>query len=89
MINLKRSKERCKIFRKKILEISQTVPALHIGGSFSSVEILDVIYNEFLKKNDKFILSKGHAGILQYVILNYKKVITDRNLHQYSKKMEF
>ena len=86
MINLKRSKERCKIFRKKILEISQTVPALHIGGSFSSVEILDVIYNEFLKKNDKFILSKGHAGILQYVILNYKKIITDRNLHQYSKK---
>ena len=50
MINLKRSKERCKIFRKKILEISQTVPALHIGGSFSSVEILDVIYNEFLKR---------------------------------------
>ena len=86
MINLKRSKERCKIFRKKILEISQTVSALHIGGSFSSVEILDVIYNEFLKKNDKFILSKGHAGILQYVILNYKKIITDKSLHQYSKK---
>ena len=42
--------DRCKIYRKKILEISQSVSALHIGGAFSCVEILDVIYNEIMKK---------------------------------------
>ena len=85
------SKERCKIFRKKILDISQTVEAIHLGGSFSCVEILDFIYSKFIiptinKKNkDTFILSKGHSGILQYVILNYYKIINDKQLNLYCK----
>ena len=45
-----KAKIRCKKYRKKILEMSQSVSALHIGGSFSSVEIVDCIYNR-LKKN--------------------------------------
>jgi transketolase len=69
--NILTNKKRCNSFRKKILELSQKVSALHIGGSFSSVEIIDCIFNLVKKKNDKFILSKGHAGILLYVILNY------------------
>ena len=85
------SKERCKIFRSKILDISQTVDALHIGGSFSCIEILDYIYSRFiiptLKQKDKntFILSKGHGGIAQYVILNYYKIIPDQYLDSYCK----
>mgnify|MGYP001277491814 CR=1 FL=1 len=47
------SNRRCFNYRKKILDLSQRVGALHIGGSFSSVEILDVIYNLLLKKNGK------------------------------------
>lgn len=86
MINTKLSKKRCKKIRKKILDISMKVSALHIGGSFSSVEILDVIYNDLLKKKDKFILSKGHAGILQYVTLNEKKIISDKLLNKYCSK---
>ena len=85
------SKERCKIFRNKILDISQTVDALHIGGSFSCIEILDYIYSRFiipnLEQRDKntFILSKGHGGIAQYVILNYYKIILDQHLDSYCK----
>tara|TARA_B100000212_G_C27359897_1_gene527716 strand:- start:1049 stop:1879 length:831 start_codon:yes stop_codon:yes gene_type:complete len=51
----------------------------HIGGSFSIVEILVTLYyGNFLKykpshpewdQRDKFILSKGHAGIAQYAVL--------------------
>ena len=89
MIKLKNSKFRCSKYRKKILEISQTVPALHVGGSFSSVEIVDCIYNLLLKKKDKFILSKGHAGILQYVVLNDLGIIKDRDLSSYSSKNGF
>ena len=37
-------------YRKTILDLSQKVGALHIGGSFSSTEILNVIYNLLLKK---------------------------------------
>ena len=80
------SNKRCLKYRKKILYLSQKVGALHIGGSFSSVEILEVIYNFLLKKKDKFILSKGHTGILQYVILQSKNVITNDFLLSYCKK---
>ena len=54
IINRKKiSDNRCYLYRKKILEISQKVEALHIGGSFSSTEILDWILNEKIstKKN--------------------------------------
>ena len=68
--------------RSKILDISQNVTALHIGGSFSCVEILTTIYNNYYKK-DNIILSKGHAGICQYVILNLLKKISTKDLKNY------
>jgi transketolase len=83
--------ERCKSFRKKILDISQTVEALHIGGAFSCMEILDYIYFTHiipsLKTNNinKFILSKGHSAIAQFVILNFYKIISDKELSMYCK----
>ena len=79
-------KDRSFLYRKKILDLSQQVSALHIGGSFSSVEIIDIIFNLIKKKNDKFILSKGHAGILLYVVLNYLGKLTDKDLKKYCKK---
>ena len=83
---IKLSNKRCLNYRKRILDLSQKVGALHIGGSFSAVEILDVIYNFLMKKNDKFILSKGHTGVLQYVILEYKKIISRKFLFSYCQK---
>ena len=59
---------------------------MHIGGAFSCVEILDVIYNEVMKQNDKFIMSKGHSAIIQYVILYYKGLISENDLKSYCKK---
>ena len=84
MNKIKKAIQRCKSHRKKILEISQKVPALHIGGSFSCVEILDCIFFLHKKKKDNFILSKGHAGIILYVILNSKKILNIKDLDNYS-----
>ncbi len=85
-LKVKKSNNRCFAYRKKILELSQKVGALHIGGSFSSVEILDAIYNLLKKKKDVFILSKGHTAILQYVILESKKIISKKFLNSYCQK---
>ena len=41
---IRNSKIRCKNYRLKILEISQKVQALHLGGAFSCMEIVDMIY---------------------------------------------
>ena len=85
-MKIDRLKEKAKKLRKDTFLAFVKKGEAHLGGSFSMIEIILTLYEIFLKKNDKFILSKGHAGILQYVILNYKKIITDKSLHQYSKK---
>jgi transketolase len=73
--------------RKRILQISQKVSALHIGGSFSSAELIEVIFNKRIKsKKDKFILSKGHSGILLYAMLEQKKIIKKKQLDLYGFK---
>lgn len=74
---------RCRRYRRRILDISQTVPALHIGGAFSSVEIVDCIYKELMEDGDTFILSKGHAAILQYVVLESRGVLSPEDVAGY------
>ena len=89
--NLKNSHKRCVEYRKRILEISQNVSALHVGGSFSSTEIIEVIYNYFMNKKEKecFVLSKGHVSILQYVVLESQKILKKKILIYIVKKVDF
>lgn len=83
---MKNYKARCALIREKILKLSQKVKALHIGGSFSSVEIIERLFFYYMKKKDTFILSKGHAGVLLYVVLNLKGKITNKQLNLYCDK---
>jgi transketolase len=88
---LEDSIERCRNYRKRILDISQKVSALHAGGAFSCAEILDVIYYGLMRKKNKnefiddFILSKGHSSILQYLILNDFGFLSDEDIDLYCK----
>ena len=82
----KSSRERCLKYRKKILDISQNVSALHLGGAFSALEMVDFIYYELLKnkfQDSKFIMSKGHGCMSQYVVLNSLGIIKDKDLREY------
>ena len=87
---IQNSKKRCKKYRKKVLDISQKVLALHLGGAFSSLEMVDYIYNFHIpatkKKNSNiFIMSKGHSCIAQYIILQERGVLSARDLDKYCK----
>ena len=88
-INL--SIERCKKYRRKILDISQQVFALHLGGSYSCSEMIDYIYNfhiPYKKKktnNNIFIMSKGHSCMAQYVILQSRGILSQKDLDNYCK----
>ena len=46
----------------------------HLGGSFPIIEILLSIYEIFLKKNDKFILSKSHSSFPLCILLKQKGI---------------
>ena len=51
----------------------------HLGGSFSMIEILLILYEKILNSNDKFILSKSHASFPLCILLRekgYKPALT-------------
>jgi transketolase len=54
--------------RRRVLEISHQKNLSHLGSCLSSIDLIDGVY-KVKKKDEKFILSNGHAGIALYVIL--------------------
>lgn len=87
MFDSEAARERCRRFRRKLLDISRNVPALHLAPSFSCLELLDFAYfglvDQFGSEDDAFILSKGHAAVAQYVVLNDRGVLNDNILNSY------
>src|SRR6185295_13469356 len=85
------ARERCLRFRKRILDISQQVQALHIGSAYSCTEIVDCIYYGLMRRNpdrtspDTFVMSKGHGCMIQYVILEDLGVLSREDLDLYCK----
>ena len=84
------ARARCKKYRRRILDMSQNVSALHIGGAFSCTEIVDCVYNELMrpgtkggKSPDTFLMSKGHGCMIQYVILEDHGVLSEADLNAY------
>ena len=69
-----------KKIRKDVLKLSHLSGAAHLGSCLSVADILAVIFTEFLNskiKQNKFILSKGHAMAL-YSSLKIKKIISEK-----------
>ena len=58
--------------RKKVFNAFIEKKEAHLGGSFSMIEMLITIYEIFLKKKDKFILSKSHASFPLILLLKEK-----------------
>ena len=48
------ARARCKKHRKRILEMTQSVSALHVGGAFSATEIVDCIYYGLMRPGAKW-----------------------------------
>lgn len=87
------ARARCKRHRKRILEMTQTVSALHVGGAFSATEIVDCIYYGLMRPGadgvvgkdapDTFLMSKGHGYMIQAVILEDLGVLKRSDLAAY------
>jgi transketolase len=85
------SQRRCLRYRRKILDISQQVSALHGAGAFSAMELVDSIYHCLMRRDkdgkspDTFLMSKGHSCMVQYVILEDMGVLNQSDLDLYCK----
>lgn len=87
--DLDSSRQRCLRYRRRILEISQRVSALHVAPAFSCIEMTDVIYHGLMARSHKshyqdvFLMSKGHGCMTQYVLLEDIGIIDERELNEY------
>lgn len=72
------TKKLCNEFRIKLIDVLYYIQTGHPGGSLSSVEIITTLYfnkmnidpcNKDMKNRDRFILSKGHAAPILYLVL--------------------
>ena len=83
------ARKRCLRYRRRILEISQQVAALHAAPAFSCTEIVDTIYNGLMRWSeptvspDVFLMSKGHGCMIQYVILEERGILSQSDLNDY------
>lgn len=76
-----------RLVRRHILQQSRRAQVGHIGSALSVVELLCALYQRTLQvpsprdpERDRFVLSKGHAALALYVILQLKGWITAAEL---------
>lgn len=77
------SRRRCLKYRRRILDVSQRVSALHIAPAFSCLELTDVIYHGLMHPRDIFVMSKGHGCMSQYVVLEDLGVMPTEEIERY------
>ena len=83
------ARRRCLRFRRRILDVSRQVSAVHIAPAYSCAEIVDVIYFGLMRRErdgscpDTFLLSKGHGSMIQYVILEELGILSRADLDAY------
>ena len=83
------ARQRCMQYRRRILDVSQTVGALHIAPAFSCLEITDMIYHGLMRRDDgdgfldTFLMSKGHGCMGQYIILEEYGILSPDDLARY------
>jgi len=92
-IDLAAARRRCLFYRRRVLDISQQVTALHVAPAFSCLEMVDLIYHGLMRPDpqhsnpkrflDGFLMSKGHGCLAQYVILEDLGILTKTDLDRY------
>jgi transketolase len=86
------ARRRCLKYRRRILDISQQVSALHGAGAFSAIEMVDCAYHGLMRGRpgkdspDTFLMSKGHGCMSQYVVLEALGILTRGDLDLYCKE---
>jgi transketolase len=71
--------------RKRLLRMHFEAGVGHIGGNLSSLDAMLVAFHEFLRPQDRFILSKGHSAGALYTALWSVGRLSDEDLTRFHK----
>ena len=58
-----------KKLKKRVLDIAYKNRLSHLGSYFSSLEVIDEVFQSMDLDNDIFILSSGHAALALYAVI--------------------
>ena len=93
MANTEREKEDLLALRKKIFILGYKGGMAHLASCYSSLEMIYALYlkgilqydpeNPRWKDRDRFILSKGHAGLALYTVMMKAGLIEEKVLDTY------
>ena len=78
-------KEKAKNTRLNVVRMLKAYPKGHVGGAFSLIDIITVLYFDYLddERGDRFVLSAGHKCLAQYAILAEKGIFPKSILDTY------
>lgn len=90
---MEEGKARCREIRSRILDLAfrSGKNGSHLGGSLSAVEILDALYHSgydftpSFEQRDRMILSKGHAALAHYCVLESIGILTAEEADSFEK----
>lgn len=93
MTQIERMKRQCYEMKLKALEMALNAGSFgaHIGGAFSSMEILSCLYeianipDGVSQNRDRIFLSKGHGALALYTVLAQKGFIPQEELQTFDK----
>lgn len=71
--------------RKRLLQMHFESGVGHIGGNLSALDAMLVVFHEYLRDQDKFVLSKGHSAGALYATLWSVGRLRDEDLKLFHK----
>lgn len=86
MINLSKiTQDEMQLARKRLLQMHFESGVGHIGGNLSAIDAMLIVFHEFLRSQDRFVLSKGHAAGALYTALWSTGRLGDEDLKLFHK----
>ena len=71
--------------KQRLLQMHFDSGVGHIGGNLSALDAMLVVFHDYLKPDDQFILSKGHSAGALYTALWSVGKLTDNDLKTFHK----
>lgn len=69
--------------KRRLLSMCKKANAGHIGSALSCAEILVFLKFAWMRSDDRFVLSKGHAAVALYSLLAEAKLLTEQQIDSY------
>lgn len=73
------------VARKRLLQMHFESGVGHIGGNLSALDAMMIVFHEYLRSGDEFVLSKGHAAGALYIALWSIGRLKDQDLKSFHK----